>query len=315
MNATLRSFSQTLAQVAPSFGARIGHRGVFVAGLCALAMSSPVAAQPIQVELTRGERLMAAQSLQEQTSNGTSSGMSEQAARNVGRVVGGVLGFATAKAAEAGSAMTAILSVGGVFAGDQIAKAMSAPKPDGARAGGAEGVDGAAAGRLDPVVRAALVAPGPSGKRMAMPADAADRMTSLVVDALAHRLLAQQAWKEYSQANVQAAVRPGDVAHSRARDALADRLKELARRNNESFYWFRNAVGALQDHGYNVDPYLALNRVLSQRIDHKGMVELDHPAVHERAQAISALFVPLKTLADAQAPVEVRRVSDAVGAP
>jgi hypothetical protein len=312
MNATLRSFSQTLAQVAPSFGARIGHRGVLVAGLCALAMSSPVAAQPIQVDLTRGERLISAQPLQDQSSSQDAPGMSEQAARNVGRVVGGVLGFAAARAAEAGSAMTAILSVGGVFAGDQVAKAMNAPRTEASRSGGA---DGPIAGRLDPVVRAALVPPGPSGKRMALPADTADRMTSLVVDTLAHRLLAQQAWKEYSQANVQAAVRPGDVAHLRARDALADRLKELARRNNESFYWFRNAVGALQDHGYNVEPYLALNRVLSQRIDHKGMVELDHPAVHERAQGISSLFVPLQTLADVQAPVEARRVSDSVGAP
>lgn len=279
MNPTLVSLAQTLRQVAPAMGQRIFPQGAFVAGVVALAMGAMSAGATAQ-EHDAGVAPPAPPSQQP---------MSESATRNVGRAVGGLLGYVASKAADAGSAMTAVLTVGGVLAGDYVAKSQAQARKD-APHGDLQGQQAQWDDRLDPAVLAALSVDG-RGSRVKLgtqplPADLAKGLTDLVIDAAAHRLLAQESWKAAHMAASAAAVRPHDAAAAQISAQAAQNFKEAMRRNNQSFYWFRNAVGTLHNGGYDVEKYLALNRVLSQNVDRNGMVQLGHPSIRAKVDEL-----------------------------
>ncbi len=297
MNPTLVSLAQTLKQVAPRMGRQISPHGAFVAGLFALTLGSAVDAKAQETASVRD--MSSAQTQVANSSQPQAQQMSEQTSRNVGRAVGGVLGYMVGKATDAGSAMKAVLTVGGVLVGDQVGKAQSQQSQhvQGAtQDGGVAGVAGysngaqqaAWVGKVDPAVLAALE-PGNSKPRpgtQPLPPDLAKGMTDLVVDAAAHRFLAQEAWTAAYMAASNAAVRPRDTGAAQVSAQAAQKFKEVMRRNNQSFYWFRNAVGTLQNSGFDVERYLALNRVLSQNVDRNGMVHLGHPNIRLRVDEL-----------------------------
>lgn len=323
-----------MSQVAPTFGSRIGHKGALVAGMCALAVGSALDAQAqgLRDQPTAAQTRTSAPAqesapwwapvsardfaeglpLATNTQAQQAQPMSEQASRNVGRAVGGVIGLAVGHATQAGSTMKALLTVGGILVGDQVAK--TSHESQQAQTGPQSAQTEIAHGKVDPAVLGALKLTEDGRARPAavgrpIPADFLQNMTTLVLDAAAHRLLAQESWREASQAAVNASLRPHDTSAAQASGAASARFKEVMRRNNESFYWFRNAVGTLQSNGFNVEPYLALNRVLSQNVDHKGIVQLDHPLIRTRAEEVLGRFAPGKVeLVNLQAQ-EARRVA------
>jgi hypothetical protein len=316
MNPTLVSLAQTLQQVAPRMGRNLSPHGAFVAGLFALTMGAAMDARAQEASSVRDMS-----SPHNQVGNAAqpqSQQMSEQASRNVGRAVGGVLGYMVGKATDAGSTMKAVLTVGGLLVGDQVAKAQSqqaqGATQEAALQGGAPSYLGAASqapwvGKVDPVVLAALE-PGNSRPRpgtQPLPPDLAKGMNDLVIDAAAHRFLAQEAWTAAYMAASNSAVKPRDAAAAQASAQAAQNFKEVMRRNNQSFYWFRNAVGTLQNSGFDVDKYLALNRVLSQNVDRNGMVHLGHPVIRLRVDELEGRQAAGRVdLADLQANSKVQ---------
>jgi hypothetical protein len=296
MNPTLVSLAHTLRQVAPLMGPRISPHGAFVAGVCALALgvASSANAQSVGVRDIGASQTKTDVSSQDLTSP-QSQHMSEQSARNVGRAVGGVLGYMVGRATDASSSMKAVLTVGGLLVGDQVAKQQSQQAQGAAQEGAALAGNAQAgstfgsgqpawAGKVDPTVLAAISTTGNPGSKprpgtQPLTADLAQGMNDLVLDAVAHRFLAQEAWTTAYLAASNAAVRPRDAAAAQTSARAAQNFKEVMRRNNESFYWFRNAVGTLERSGFDVDRYLVLNRVLSQNVDRNGMVALGHPSI------------------------------------
>jgi hypothetical protein len=299
MKATLQSFWNVLSQVTPSFGSRISQNGLLVSGLFALASVTPGVAVAQD---------LGAQSSQAGTPSRHTNRISEQEDRTVGRIVGGLVGFGVGKIVEANPLATVLLTVGGAVVGDHAAKTKH-------RSEAAVPQDGRSAplGDVDPAVLNAISwtssgqdAPA-QGAGRPIPANLLQGMDSLVLDALARRLLAQNAWKAASEAEVSAAVRPTDVQVAQEKRQAFARFSQAMRENNQAFFQFRNAVGALRSNGYNVHTYLALNRRLSQPVDHRGMVAVDHPAIHDRAYALlaSGQAKPVEpTLADLEASVE-----------
>jgi hypothetical protein len=297
MNPTLVSLAQTLQQVAPRMGRHISPHGAFVAGLFALTMGAAVDAKAQEASSVRDMSSAQTQVQSTEPSQPQGKPLSEQASRNIGRAVGGVLGYMVGKATDAGTTMKAVLTVGGLLVGDQVAKAQSQQAHSTPQEGSASALTNAAGmpsqapwtDKVDPLVLAALNPgnPKPRPGTQPLPPDLAKGMTDLVVDATAHRFLAQEAWTTAHMAASTAAVRPLDANAAQVSAQAAQNFKDAMRRNNQSFYWFRNAVGTLQNSGFDVEKYLALNRVLSQNVDRNGMVHLGHPNIRLRVDELA----------------------------
>lgn len=274
MNPTLQCFAQSLMQVMPAMGETISKRSIVIAGLIGMAIGSPYAALAQEADTSHAPEVTR-----------SSQPMSEQASRNIGRVIGGLAGVAAGTVTGASNGTKALLAIGGAIIGDQAAQVRS--KPTWMENDEAQGNKV----KVEPDLLAVLKRePPPKDPRSAgrpISVEQAQGMRRLVIDAAAFRLIAQESWARASEAAVAASFNPRDAQVLEDSKAVAATFKEAMRRNNEAFYWFRNAAGVLASTGVDISAYLKVNQLFSQNVDHKGLLSLDHPDIRARVMQIT----------------------------
>lgn len=267
MSDTMKSFAATLAQVAVRMGPVFGAKGVMVAAIASLALAQPAAAQ-VSVDLVPGHQPLASE--QQAIDKSKDTGISEATARNIGRVSGGLLGFGVGRAFGLNGLGEALMAVGGVFAGAKAGEAIHGSTRTQAFTPGAAADIAAGEGE-----RA-------NGKGRALPPDIQDRMTGLVVDAAAARVIAQERYASFARAEMDLATRPG---HAQERAALGTARVAFEGSMNAfraALAAMSNAVHVAHQQGYAVQGYIDARSELSRRVGQDGELPLDHPAIVAR---------------------------------
>lgn len=299
MSATLKSLSNALSQLTSRPGMSC-PAGVWVSGALALAL---VAGAP--------ERAYANEAGTERVEQPAAQ-LSPEAERNVGRAIGGVLGFVAARAADANGVLRVGATAIGAAIGGEVVRGNQNERGAGAAAAGQK--TGATA--ADRFLSAGAGAPA-AGKRSLNP-QLQTRMASLVVEASAARLVAQELYTVFERAEMDAATQPGN-AQARAKYQTArDELQRGVQVAGAGLANLRNAVSVAGQQGYDTTALDPVVKELSTLIDHRSRLSYSAPQIFARAEVLQkshASLVGVDVLAQAaqanEAPAQAHRSRNA----
>lgn len=321
MSATLQALGRTLRQVGDLAGEQLGtagmrQRALMLAGALALASAAPAHAQIFSSQPSAGQTITSSASAgygQAQQGTVNSQGQivspGDAGTRTEGRVVGGILGFAASALTTKNPYGRVAATIAGAFVGGTIAdnsikndqprrQALEAQRIQQAQATNALTRYQYEGSGVAPVGSAPSAASVPGAVRN-LPEPLRARLTTLVVDSAARRLVAQHQLAKMDEADVMSATAPNDLearsAASQAHNQYQTNLNDLTVSLND----LNNALLVLASKGYEVRTFDAALHELMVKMSSNSPLQLDSPAVAAKVAEIE------------QAPTAIAQITSA----
>ncbi|MDL5034454.1 hypothetical protein QRD43_21300 [Pelomonas sp. APW6] len=308
MSATLQALGRTLRQVGELTSERFAaggmrQRAMLLSGAIALAAAAPVHAQTYGQTITSSASAGYGQAQNASIGQPYAQGQVNQTqaerdanTRTTGRVVGGVLGFvasaATTKNTWGRLASTAVGAVIGGSIADSSVKADQAKRQSAQAQQMQQALSTNALTRFQyegsgaaPVGYAPSSASVPANVKP-LPEALRARLTSMVVESAARRVVAQHQLERLDEAELASVTAPGDLE---ARAAMAQAKANYQTRFNDlalSLTELNNALVAVSNKGYDVRAYAASLQEMTAKMEGNSPLQLDSPAVMAKVTEI-----------------------------